>query len=106
MVAPISGVPPRSRRAAGKDSPGGAGRLPLAGESRRPSIGHGAGDTPCQILPGVNRMVQPLLQGATYRRGVYLLLGAVLLLPYLLLGAAFIQELRDAHRPPWITLTL
>ena len=31
----------------------------------------------------------PLVRGSTYRRGVYLLLGGVVLLPYVLLGVAF-----------------
>ncbi len=36
-------------------------------------------------------MLAPLVSGSTYRRGVHLLLGGVLLLPYVLLGVAFTQ---------------
>ncbi|MFJ2030713.1 sensor histidine kinase [Streptosporangium sp. NPDC087985] len=36
-------------------------------------------------------MVGPLVSGTTYRRGIYLLLGGVLLLPYILVGSAFAQ---------------
>jgi hypothetical protein len=37
----------------------------------------------------------PLANGSTYRRGVYLLLGGVLMLSYVLLGVAFTQMLRS-----------
>jgi signal transduction histidine kinase len=40
-------------------------------------------------------IVAPLVSGSTYRRGVHLLLGGVLLLPYALLGVAFVQLLRS-----------
>ena len=35
----------------------------------------------------------PLVRGSTYRRGVYLLLGGAVLLPYVLLGVAFTRLL-------------
>lgn len=35
--------------------------------------------------------IAPLLGGATYRRGVFLLLGGVILLPYILLAEAFVR---------------
>lgn len=41
----------------------------------------------------VRSVLAPLVSGTTYRRGVYLLLGGVLLLPYVLLGIAFTQLL-------------
>lgn len=41
----------------------------------------------------VRSVLSPLVSGSTYRRGVYLLLGGVLLLPYVLLGVAFTQLL-------------
>jgi signal transduction histidine kinase len=41
----------------------------------------------------VRAVLAPLVSGLTYRRGVYLLLGGVLLLPYVLLGVAFTQML-------------
>ncbi|MEU9889358.1 histidine kinase [Sphaerisporangium sp. NPDC051011] len=37
----------------------------------------------------IRALVAPLVSGTTYRRAVHLLLGAVLLLPYILLGVAF-----------------
>jgi signal transduction histidine kinase len=43
----------------------------------------------------VRAALAPLVSGSTYRRGVHLLLGGVLLLPYLLLGVAFTQLLRS-----------
>ncbi|MDG4785172.1 histidine kinase [Micromonospora sp. WMMD1102] len=49
----------------------------------------------------------PLTSGATYRRGVFLLLGGVLLLPYLLLGTVFAEMLRSAEVPrPAVLLLL
>ncbi|MGI5145245.1 hypothetical protein ACQEVC_02395 [Plantactinospora sp. CA-294935] len=41
----------------------------------------------------------PLSTGATYRRGVFLLLGGVLLLPYLLLVTVFAEMLRTDEVP-------
>jgi signal transduction histidine kinase len=46
----------------------------------------------------------PLARGTTYRRGVYLLLGGVLALPYVLLGASFVQTITSD--PPQRALTL
>lgn len=44
----------------------------------------------------VPRVLRPLTSAATYRCGVYLLLGAVVLLPYILLTAAFVTLLTGA----------
>ena len=41
----------------------------------------------------------PLLRGSTYRRGVYLLLGGVVLLPYVLLGVTFARMLTAGEVP-------
>ncbi|MDH2427129.1 histidine kinase [Sphaerisporangium sp. TRM90804] len=54
----------------------------------------------------VRAVVGPLVSGATYRRGVYLLLGAVLLLPYVLAAAAFVQLLTQPATPPGLALIL
>ncbi|GAA3800756.1 histidine kinase [Sphaerisporangium flaviroseum] len=43
--------------------------------------------------------VAPLVSGATYRRGIHLLLGGVLLLPYVLMGAAFARMLSVPQTP-------
>ncbi|MEU7906767.1 histidine kinase [Actinoplanes sp. NPDC049118] len=48
----------------------------------------------------------PLVSGATYRRGVHLLLGAVLLLPYVLLGFGFHRIMTDGDSPGGILLSL
>ncbi|HEX2772641.1 MAG TPA: histidine kinase [Micromonosporaceae bacterium] len=48
----------------------------------------------------------PLITPSTYRRAVFLLLGGVLLLPYLLLGVIFGSMLRDAVTPRPIVLVL
>jgi signal transduction histidine kinase len=53
----------------------------------------------------VRAVVTPLVSGSTYRRGVHLLLGGVLLLPYPLLGVAFVQLLRSPA-PPALSLLL
>lgn len=50
-------------------------------------------------------MVAPLVSGSTYRRGVHLLLGGVLMLPYVLLGVAFIQLFRS-ETPRLLSLLL
>lgn len=50
-------------------------------------------------------MLAPLVSGATYRRGVHLLLGGVLLLPYVLLGVAFTQ-LFQSQTPRGLSLLL
>lgn len=42
----------------------------------------------------LGRVVGPLIHGSTYRAWVHLLLGGVLLLPYLGLGALFVQSFR------------
>ncbi|GAA3754503.1 histidine kinase [Plantactinospora mayteni] len=48
----------------------------------------------------------PLTSGATYRRGVFLLLGGVLLLPYLLLVTVFVDLLRADDVPRLAVLPL
>lgn len=50
-------------------------------------------------------MLAPLVSGSTYRRGVHLLLGGVLLLPYVLLGVAFTQ-LFQSQTPRGLALLL
>ncbi|HEX5596494.1 MAG TPA: histidine kinase dimerization/phosphoacceptor domain-containing protein, partial [Micromonosporaceae bacterium] len=47
----------------------------------------------------VRALVGPLISGTTYRRGVHLLLGGVILLPYVLLVEAFIQMIDEASTP-------
>jgi signal transduction histidine kinase len=52
-------------------------------------------------MVGVIRVaLAPLVRGSTYRRGVYLLLGGVVLLPYVLLGFAFAGLLRAPGEVP------
>lgn len=53
----------------------------------------------------VRALVVPLASGSTYRRGVHLLLGGVLLLPYVLLGVAFV-ELWRAGQSRGVTMLL
>ncbi|MFC4585311.1 sensor histidine kinase [Sphaerisporangium corydalis] len=52
----------------------------------------------------VRAVVAPLVSGATYRRGVHLLLGGVLLLPYVLAGAAFARALAGERTPRGLVL--
>src|SRR2546423_6473925 len=47
-----------------------------------------------------------LVSATTYRRGVHLLLGAVILLPYVLLGAVFTRMLTDGASPRPVTLLI
>lgn len=47
----------------------------------------------------VRTVVRPLFSGPTYRRGVHLLLGGVILLPYVLLAATFAQMFGDDRVP-------
>jgi signal transduction histidine kinase len=47
----------------------------------------------------IRAVVGPLVRGSTYRRGVHQLLGGVLLLPYVLLGVAFVQLFRGGGLP-------
>jgi len=66
--------------------------------------GHRTGRT---LLPGAARYARPLLSPATYRRGVYLLLGSVLLLPYLVWAVATVLTLQtDGWRAGLLPLTL
>jgi len=51
-------------------------------------------------------VVRPLVRRSTYLRGVYLLLGAVVLLPYVLLATAFVQLLSDPNVPVAAALSL
>ena len=51
-------------------------------------------------------VVAPLVRGSTYRRGVHQLLGGVILLPYILLGVAFVQLFRVADLPLGVILVL
>ena len=46
------------------------------------------------------------MRRSTYLRGVYLLLGAVVLLPYVLLATAFVQLLSDPNVPVAAALSL
>lgn len=53
------------------------------------------------------RVLHPLTSATTYRCGVYLLLGAVVLLPYVLLSAAFVKLLTtQAQQRPWLIVLL
>ncbi|WP_155351142.1 sensor histidine kinase [Acrocarpospora pleiomorpha] len=54
----------------------------------------------------IRAVVAPLVSGATYRRGVHLLLGGVLLLPYLLVGTTFAQMLSMSETPRAPTLVV
>ncbi|WP_281905104.1 sensor histidine kinase [Phytohabitans aurantiacus] len=54
----------------------------------------------------VRGLVAPLVRGSTYRRGVHLLLGGVILLPYALLVLAFARMLADPGTPMAATLLL
>src|SRR2546421_7890728 len=51
-------------------------------------------------------VLAPLVSATTYRRGVHLLLGAVILLPYVLLGAVFARMLTDGASPRPVTLLI
>ncbi|MEH1013558.1 histidine kinase [Micromonospora sp. CPCC 206060] len=51
-------------------------------------------------------VLAPLVRGSTWRRGVFLLLGGVILLPYLLLGSVFTQMLTDRLAPRPLILGL
>lgn len=53
------------------------------------------------------RLLTPLTSAATYRCGVHLLLGAVILLPYVLLTASFVVVLANEPRErPWVAVLL
>ncbi|MEU9504856.1 histidine kinase [Micromonospora sp. NPDC048170] len=52
------------------------------------------------------RVLAPLVTGSTWRRGVFLLLGGVLALPYVLLAAAFAQMLTQSEVPRPLVLAL
>jgi signal transduction histidine kinase len=54
----------------------------------------------------VRRLLRPLFGSTTYRRGIYLLLGGVLLLPYLLLAVTFSGMIGDPRTPLPVTLVL
>jgi signal transduction histidine kinase len=55
---------------------------------------------------GPGRVVAPLVRRSTYLRGVHLLLGAIVLLPYVLLGIAFAQLLAAPDVPLAAALVL
>ncbi|MGC5020257.1 hypothetical protein [Micromonospora sp. DT47] len=48
---------------------------------------------------GPRAVLAPLVRGSTWRRGVFLLLGGVLVLPYVLLAATFVQILTRGEVP-------
>ncbi|MDG4821470.1 histidine kinase [Asanoa sp. WMMD1127] len=57
----------------------------------------------------MTRLLAPLVRASTYRRGVHLLLGGVLLLPYVLLGVVFATMLTDDTLPQvavWVLLLI
>jgi signal transduction histidine kinase len=54
----------------------------------------------------VRAVLAPLTSGSTYRRAVFLLLGGVLLLPYVLLATIFVSMLTDAVAPRPVVLVL
>lgn len=54
----------------------------------------------------VRAVLAPLFSGTTYRRGVHLLLGGVILLPYVLLGVAFGTMLAAESSRPAVLLLL
>jgi signal transduction histidine kinase len=54
----------------------------------------------------VPRALRPLLSGRTYRRGIHLLLGGVILLPYALLGSVFWQMWTHSDTPRAATALL
>lgn len=54
----------------------------------------------------VRAALVPLVSRTTYRRGVHLLLGGVILLPYVLLGVAFTRLIRTPQAPRAATLLL
>jgi signal transduction histidine kinase len=56
------------------------------------------------VTPG--RVFAPLVRRSTYLRGVHLLLGAIVLLPYVLLGIAFAQLLTNPDVPRAASLVL
>ncbi|MGI5213790.1 sensor histidine kinase [Plantactinospora sp. CA-290183] len=54
----------------------------------------------------IRAALAPLTSGSTYRRGTFLLLGGVLLLPYVLLTVAFTQMLADGAVPRAATMVV
>ncbi|MEV4620848.1 histidine kinase [Asanoa sp. NPDC049573] len=54
----------------------------------------------------MNRVLAPLVRGSTYRRGVHLLLGGVIVLPYALLTVVFVSMLTGDDVPPPATWAL
>lgn len=51
------------------------------------------------VVVTLGRVLVPLVSRSTYRGGLFLLLGGVVLLPYLLLATAFFQMLQDPATP-------
>ena len=57
----------------------------------------------------MTRVLAPLVRGSTYRRGVHLLLGSVIVLPYVLLAVVFVSLLTsdDVPRPAtWLVILI
>ena len=54
----------------------------------------------------MTRVLGPLVRGSTYRRAVYLLLGAVIALPYALLAVVFVSMLTNGEVPMLATWVL
>lgn len=69
---------------------------------------HRLGPVPDRVLPvsWLQRVRAPLTAATTYRGGVYLLLGAVILLPYVLLTAAFVAMFSTTQQQPGSTVLL
>ncbi len=70
------------------------------GVRRVPRAGEGWGARVCEDRGVLRWVVAPLVAGLTYRRAVHLLLGAVLLLPYLGLGALFVAAAGEPATDP------
>lgn len=63
-------------------------------------MGEGRALAICNDRAVLQAVVEPLRAGSTYRRAVHLLLGAVLLLPYLGLGVLFVSAAGEASADP------
>ncbi|WP_240759151.1 sensor histidine kinase [Phytoactinopolyspora endophytica] len=57
------------------------------------------------VAMALRRIFAPLVSGSTYRRGVHLLLGGVVVLPYVMVGYAFIQ-MRSTGETPLVVMLL
>jgi signal transduction histidine kinase len=65
-----------------------------------PRVGEPGAGRVCDDRSVLNPVLAPLRAGLTYRRAVHLLLGAVLLLPYLALGVLFASALGQGGTDP------